>query len=417
MEKLIIKIKIPRADELQFACPVCSKSFASGKALGGHKRVHMHKGKKSSNQRRELQIADGEAGNRVNSFNCPVCPKSFVSDKSLHGHMRAHPERNWRGMKPPNPGVENGCNSSLVPVSGPAVALLGNGSEGDKELGSDVPLLEWPQSARRSRHGKAPMNIPADPDYQEQSVCGAYDLMALANGEPRRQDLAPKKKRLELAISTGAGSSGDSSRNKKAIVLGGDLSLQKRDMITNPGLESSVRGKAIVLGGGLSVGNRDKIPNPGPESSTRREGSSSVNSNVNARNKVSVKAQKQYICSICYRSFRSYHALGGHKAHHITKDAKVRYSVGIDNGSTAAGPVVPYIGQPQGCSSEHRCPFCDKIFSTSRVLIDHRRQCTGPTEPINEVLHPGGEETRNLSIVVHKFDLNELPPEWTDADC
>ncbi|KAL0459093.1 UNVERIFIED_CONTAM: Zinc finger protein ZAT6 [Sesamum latifolium] len=415
MERLIIKIKIPRADELQFACPVCSRSFASGKALGGHKRVHMQKGKKSSHQRRELQIADGrEAGNVVKSFNCPVCPQSFVSDKSLHGHMRAHPERNWRGMKPPTPELENGGNSSLVPVSGSAVALLGDGSEGDNELGSDVPLLEWPRLARRSRHGKAPMDVPADPDYQEElSVCGAYDLMALANGEPAgREDLAPKKKRLELAVSTGAGSSGNSSRNKKAIVLGGDK-------ITNPGLESSVRRKAIVLGGGLSVANRDKIPNPGPESSTRREGSLSVNSNVNVRNKVPVKAPKQYICSICDRSFRSYHALGGHKAHHIVKDARVRYSVGIDNESTTAGPLVPYVGQPHGCSRDvvHRCPFCDNIFSTSRDLIDHRRQCSGPAEPVNEVLHPGGEETRNQSIVVHKFDLNELPPEWTDEDC
>ncbi|KAK4407496.1 hypothetical protein Sango_0330600 [Sesamum angolense] len=200
MERLIIKLKIPRADELQFACPDCSRTFASGKALGGHKRVHMQKGKKSSNPRRELQIADGEAGNRVKSFKCPVCPQSFVSDKSLYGHMRAHPERNWRGMKPPTPGVENGGNSSLVPVSGSAVALLGNGSEGDKELGSDVPLLEWPQSARRSRHGKAPMNVPADPDNQELSVCGAYDLMALANGEPGRQDFEPKLAHLMLEV-------------------------------------------------------------------------------------------------------------------------------------------------------------------------------------------------------------------------
>ncbi|KAL0371017.1 UNVERIFIED_CONTAM: Zinc finger protein ZAT6 [Sesamum angustifolium] len=369
-----------------------ARTFASGKALGGHKRVHMQKGKKSSNPRRELQIADGEAGNRVKSFKCPVCPQSFVSDKSLYGHMRAHPERNWRGMKPPTPGVENGGNSSLLPVSGSAVALLGNGSEGDKELGSDVPLLEWPQSARRSRHGKAPMNVPADPDNQELSVCGAYDLMALANGEPGRQDFAPKKKRLELAISTGAAISRDSSRNKKAIVLGGGLSLENRDKITNPRPESSVRGKAIVLGGGLSVSNRDKIPNPWPESSTRREGSLSVNSNINVRNKVPVKAPKQYICSICDRSFRSYHALGGHKAHHIIKDAKVRYSVGIDNEPNSAGPVVPYVGQPQGCIRDvvHRCPFCNNIFSTSRALIDHRRQCSGPAEPVNEGLYPGG---------------------------
>ncbi|KAK4419675.1 hypothetical protein Salat_2380400 [Sesamum alatum] len=361
MDKLIIRLKIPQqaANELQFACPVCSKSFASGKALGGHKRVHMQKGKKSSHQRREVQIVHGEAGNLVKNFNCPVCPKSFVSLKSLHGHMRNHPERNWRGMKPPTPGLENGDNSSLVPVSDSAVALLGNGSEGDKQLESDVPLLEWPKSVRRSRHGKAPMNIPGDPDDEDLSVCGAYDLMALANGEPGREDLPPKKKRLELAISTGAGSSGDSSRNNKAI----------------------------VLGGGLSVENRGKIPNPGPESSTRRrEGS------------LAVTAQKQHICSICYRPFRSYHALGGHKAHHIIKAAMVRYSGGSDNESIFAGAMVPYVAQPQGC--RHRCSFCDKIFSTSQALVDHRRQCRGQ-----------GEETRSQSTVVNQFDLNELPPE------
>lgn len=93
---MIIKIKIPA--EVRFDCPTCGKSFSSGKALGGHKRVHMEK--KRNHETMELQIV--EYGEKTLA-SCPVCHKPFASKKSLHGHMRKHPDRGWRGMKPPPP--------------------------------------------------------------------------------------------------------------------------------------------------------------------------------------------------------------------------------------------------------------------------------------------------------------------------
>lgn len=347
MERLIIKIKIPPAgSELRFECPFCQKSFSSGKGLGGHKRVHMQAGNsKIHHHGTELQIQEAEK-----TFLCPICNQSFASEKSLHGHMRKHPDRNWRGMRPPIPipeVVENG--DPLLPVSD-AVALGGNNladrSEGDKQVG------------RRSRHGKAPMNIPETDDKESISV--AYDLMALAKG-----DFGPKKKKLELSVSSTAGNSGYCSSKKK---------------------------KPFVLGGGNSF----ELANPGPEEGSTRGKNSSF---VDKGNVHKIPIQKKFVCGICDRPFRSYHALGGHKSHHHN------LNLGEDDKSaaTAAGSVVAYVEQPQGCSTlvHHQCPICDEIFSTSEALGDHRPRCSG-LPPINE----------NQSTIF-SFDLNELPPEWT----
>ncbi|KAI3450070.1 hypothetical protein Pfo_006735 [Paulownia fortunei] len=379
MEKMIIKIKIPQAgSELQFRCPFCEKAFSSGKALGGHKRVHLQRGNNNSHHRRDLQITNLEAETPEKKFSCPVCNQMFISEKSVHGHMRKHPERNWRGMKPPVPEVEN-CNS-LVPVSD-SLALEGNHSadqiQGDNQMGSDLLLLEWPRTGRRSRHGKSPMNIPS-PD-QELAMSGVYDLMALANGEPTKEDFASKKKKLELSVSSISGNPGCSSKNKKAVVLGGGYSLENSDNLVNPGPQSLIRGKKSLF---VDKNNVYKIP---------------------------IRGQKQYVCTICDRTFRSYQALGGHKSHHNIKIGKVR-SPGEDDESAAvaAGALVPYVERP------HRCPFCDQIFPTGEALGDHRQHCNGPA-PVDEVPFPGGEQESRNQPTVFRFDLNELPPEWTDG--
>ncbi|WZY81224.1 hypothetical protein YC2023_027608 [Brassica napus] len=60
----------------------------SGKALGGHKRIHVL----------ENQNKSGES-----EIDCSVCHKKFTSRKALYGHMRFHPHRTWKGVLPPPP--------------------------------------------------------------------------------------------------------------------------------------------------------------------------------------------------------------------------------------------------------------------------------------------------------------------------
>ncbi|GMI94582.1 hypothetical protein HRI_003127500 [Hibiscus trionum] len=123
----ILKLKITKRCN-QHVCPVCSKGFDSGKALGGHIRIHM-KGNNNNNGRHrriskpkkristkrsdeavDLRALNDEEDDEVVS--CCVGNKEFKSMKSLFGHMRNHPERSWRGIRPP-PSDKNSCCSSV----------------------------------------------------------------------------------------------------------------------------------------------------------------------------------------------------------------------------------------------------------------------------------------------------------------
>ncbi|URE38831.1 hypothetical protein MUK42_36328 [Musa troglodytarum] len=45
--------------------------------------------------------AEDDGSSRRRHATCPECGKSFPSDKSLFGHLRCHPERDYRGVNPP----------------------------------------------------------------------------------------------------------------------------------------------------------------------------------------------------------------------------------------------------------------------------------------------------------------------------
>ncbi|GAB4845839.1 hypothetical protein Ancab_024843 [Ancistrocladus abbreviatus] len=122
-EKEVVKKRI---------CSICDTVFSSGKALGGHMRVHVqfHKSNdlseiplpklKLKKVKRSLLVAGEDSKRKWRNYNskdynlrdlimrngrptCSLCNKTFPSPKSLFGHMRCHPERQWRGMLPPPP--------------------------------------------------------------------------------------------------------------------------------------------------------------------------------------------------------------------------------------------------------------------------------------------------------------------------
>ncbi|KAG8371036.1 hypothetical protein BUALT_Bualt13G0045200 [Buddleja alternifolia] len=166
---------------------------------------------------------------------CPICEQTFVSEKSLFGHMRNHPERNWRGMKPPILMAKSECVSNDVLVRG------------------------WSKTGRRSRHGKAPMRIPASENGS------SYDLVALANGELGKENLPPKKRRLELFVSSSDGNESWST----------EKGMENDDKMANPEPESSkkMKGLLVVNEASLGIGKRtqnvDKLANLEPESSKK----------------------------------------------------------------------------------------------------------------------------------------------------
>lgn len=325
----------------------------------------------------ELHISKSELEVPEEKLKCPVCDQTFISNKSVYGHMRNHPERDWRGMKPPIPGKN--VNRSYFPVSGSMALERNHSIHGDTNRGSNLLLPGWSKTGRRTRHGKALMLIPAS--HQGRSVSDineARDFSVLENGELAKENLPPKKRKLESAMSSNPG-------NRRCPLL---------------------NTKLIIHGSGCpGSGNNDKIANPGPKSPKKPKDSLVFSGNT--AYKIPIRARKHHVCDICQRSFKSYQALGGHKAHHNIKAHQkiTSVSVGKDNEflTTDDESVVVYAeARKGGCSSlvHHQCPFCYKIFSKGQALGGHKRHCRRIVQ------------VEKNHAKVFSFDLNELPPEW-----
>ncbi|KAM1277122.1 hypothetical protein ACFX13_030266 [Malus domestica] len=85
-------------------CEQCGKRFQNGKALGGHRKVHLNQSllpKKNKALFKQKKKHGSSKGGSSSEVSCYVCKKDFPSIKSLHGHMRLHRERDWKGVRPP----------------------------------------------------------------------------------------------------------------------------------------------------------------------------------------------------------------------------------------------------------------------------------------------------------------------------
>ncbi|XP_050140665.1 uncharacterized protein LOC126616639 [Malus sylvestris] len=214
-------------------CEVCFKGFSSGKALGGHKRMHVQANRELFNQSRKNTISSkpnnskpsnsnvgssnaggvlGIGGNSSTISNmkpvCCVCGKNFPSMKSLFGHMRSHPEREWRGIQPP-PTAKNSSSSTVSD----AVPDQSNRKAQEDQIESDETffrskssvlnlsktLPKWSQTARRGRKSgstgfesnsdqsvsgldsRSPRTVEEDEEQMEEAV---HDLLMLAQANP-----------------------------------------------------------------------------------------------------------------------------------------------------------------------------------------------------------------------------------------
>ncbi|KZV56325.1 hypothetical protein F511_00322 [Dorcoceras hygrometricum] len=208
--ELFIELKIPKDDgkdvviedtegqmrktsDERRVCDLCNKTFKSGKALGGHMRIHSQKGKKKSlnsklqsvkckkeNPRAEMdrRVTDSECENNEavgveERPSCPVCGKVFPSLKSVFGHMRKHSDRNWRGSRPP-PNDKTSSGSCLSYDENPE-----NIDDQDEPLGGvdlTAYLRGWNSTARR---GRKRLSLEMDDVHELEQLEAAVGLMML----------------------------------------------------------------------------------------------------------------------------------------------------------------------------------------------------------------------------------------------
>ncbi|KAF3323273.1 zinc finger protein ZAT6-like protein [Carex littledalei] len=101
--------------KLHFKCSICGKGFSSYQALGGHKSSHrrpMHPG-----QIQTFKIAPDNlnentgSGGGKGAHRCNVCHKSFATGQALGGHKRCH---YWEGSSVSVSASGSGSASTLT---------------------------------------------------------------------------------------------------------------------------------------------------------------------------------------------------------------------------------------------------------------------------------------------------------------
>ncbi|XP_024959634.1 uncharacterized protein LOC112500381 [Cynara cardunculus var. scolymus] len=479
--KMVIKLRIPKltaamedersSETTKRVCLECKKEFSSGKALGGHMRIHVQaanrntflKPSKTTKFKKSGQdFNNGDHGSKPNYKNsvngegkpiCSICGKIFPSMKSLFGHMRCHPERLWRGIVPP--------------PDTPTTALYRQRSnivddDGDEVVDLTKFLRGWTVTERRGRRA---LKAADEDEVLREAV---EDLMSLAHGDhPTMAESDVSQRQLRAEVFEGTNSNSPTNKDNKIDEKSpGDSNNGKAFM------EEEIEGKPVAKvevdgGGGMNMIIKNFSDNESDSRNTNeqmmisckyKKNLSNNPNKIKKRKKMKLmmeleqgftqetvgghpplpltssmasrheQPESKYKCTTCNKSFTSHQALGGHRSSHnkskITPtdhhqiDQEDDYDSSVMNQtSDNVEKEVEFAGDAMvAASGLHQCKICDKIFPTGQALGGHKRcHWTGAIEaqaPSSQVTSTGeaASQSGGGRRRILDFDLNEVPP-------
>ncbi|XP_057510070.1 zinc finger protein ZAT9-like [Actinidia eriantha] len=116
----------------------------------------------------------------------------------------------------------------------------------------------------------------------------------------------------------------------------------------------------------------------------------------------------KYVCETCFKVFRSYQALGGHRASH--KKPRVQNNL-------ASKP------EPKNGEKVHECPYCFRVFSSGQALGGHKRSHVTGSSSTTTIVTPNkskfGENMidLNLPAPIEEDEISQIElPVFSDAE-
>ncbi|KAJ0045648.1 hypothetical protein Pint_03610 [Pistacia integerrima] len=399
-------------------CSECGKQFNSGKALGGHKRACL----KKKNQPKLTIAKKVAAPVRVDhqeesggGLNCYVCRQSFISLKSLYGHMRKHPEREWRGIQPPQPANDNGDNENVH-------RNIDHHDESyDGAAGSTTDLVKslktWTLRAKRGHRLSSEPRLSTsvsdddddDDDDAEAMQQAVNDLLLLAEHRSNKQ----------LGSGYGVLKIKEDGVNKRTEILKTVLEAELGKKNKRCNSEETWVENDNEEDSEMELSRKTKQLKKKKRRLTEFDDMDCVNEEP-----ITVMAPQTYSCPICEKVFGKHQALGGHVASHnknknniIAKESSTSNAVSATEDGNCNNNGVENEQQTSGGDTEHQCNICSKIFQTGQALGGHKRcHWTGPAEAFSsssQVTTSAGEVTQTTrNSLVLDFDLNDTPPEY-----
>ncbi|XP_010252897.1 PREDICTED: uncharacterized protein LOC104594341 [Nelumbo nucifera] len=403
-------------------CKVCNKSFSSGRALGGHMRVHAQEqdggfgvGPVTKNLHNSKQLKDHQLLHRSNvnsnSTTCLLCGKSFPSMKSLFGHMRCHPDREWRGIRPPPSATIKNSSSSTVSdavappkvddqIDSAATTTITTTETEYLTLDLAQSLRSWSLTAKRGRKSLV-QTRSIDPPLSD----AAYDLLALSNKqsghgiiEALDRDSSSKKK-----VKTEDGNRVTKNLSLKTLKqqIKEEPQLEERDLLSK---------KLKLNERGLPMRRKDEPENGvGPDSlsvnsSWEYRDGFGEESNDNCEDEEEEEEKHQFT-----------HISGAHRHKHKKKKMKTIKLKDLETVQSVSPMPVVY------CGSRYKCTTCNKSFSTHQALGGHRSShnkgnkflLVADTEDYSEFAADASaaeEEQQLLGAALSQTQVDSSPP-------
>ncbi|CAL9156572.1 unnamed protein product [Musa hybrid cultivar] len=270
---------------------------------------------------------------------CNLCFRRFPNGRALGGHMRSH----VISAAPPAPPAQHLGNSSASISSDRPAAEQEVGEEAEEEVGGSYGLRMNPRKSFRL----------VDPQFSSSvaavELAGSSDVVQDRESEtesPKENRRRSKRSRRDTASPTEqpeaepASSVSDATPEEDVALC---LMMLSRDSWATAAAEEEAR---------LSDGFDEQ------EEEDRRAAART--------RQPPKKGRSRYQCGACKKVFRSYQALGGHRASHKKT-----------NGCVPA--VEPRIyGEADSADANadvkvHECPFCFRVFSSGQALGGHKR--------------------------------------------
>lgn len=362
---------------------------------------------------------------------CSECGKVFWSWKALFGHMRCHPEREWRGIQPPESGLELEGGARIRKRS-PAEYSFAENSELDLE--SDVENKEGREvepSFKIPVEEENPMLKRAVEARNKQDTSnkieGAEECIISKRGGRRSED---NMLREFMDDWTPRWPTGKRSKRRRSSALGVQVTSTPEPELTSETTSDEFKDQQDIDTANCLVmlaaaGNRlEELERNLVESTEEsafsdsgravqqgslddseealEEGEADVGDDVGdgrelADDILATTSRIKYECSTCKRCFNSHQALGGHRASHrkmkgcfartnlteevqendenITEEEfissnlkKWQMQVG-DCVLEKDAPAVEKIKQLKA----HECSICHRVFMSGQALGGHKR--------------------------------------------
>ncbi|KAG7995045.1 hypothetical protein I3843_01G088300, partial [Carya illinoinensis] len=274
----------------------------------------------------------GAASGGGGEHQCFCCFKKFPTLKSLCGHMRFHPQRNWKGIRP----------------SDPSSTAFSAAHEDRTGL-----LPKWSRTSRRGRNSLALIDQPFQPDNTSTTFRLDPTTIVASTHIPtsvlRTQDLSEEQKHLMRIGKV---------ENQTQFLFSERVASSKQMMELQP--ESKSYSRLMIDGKGCWR-----------HASTASDESKSSSSSR-------VPSKKATECKLVAKHSNLFQALGGHRSgnhkdHNSTKLWRHRlYTIKKD----IANPMVQVketkeLGEH---ASLHICNICYKSYPTGQALGGHKKR-------------------------------------------